>query len=97
MDCAGRKSPILKPAMSWLQHSMLQQEVAAELKALASSTAALAFSWLPMPKQLTSVALLRLGGGPPFSLIIREVSSATHSAASSVAFSCMLLTDTSVA
>ncbi|CAK0782778.1 hypothetical protein CVIRNUC_005973 [Coccomyxa viridis] len=69
---AGQASPILKPAMAWLQHSILRKEVERSLQVACSATAALQVSWLPVPEQTTSVAVLRRGNGPPFTLIVIE-------------------------
>ena len=60
--------------MAWLQHSILRKEVERSLQSACSATAALQVSWLPVPEQTTSVAVLRRGNGPSFTLIIKEVS-----------------------
>ena len=63
--------------MAWLQHSILRKEVERSLQVACSATAAMQVSWLPVPEQTTSVAVLRQGDGPPFTLIIVQVSVAS--------------------
>ena len=60
--------------MAWLQHSILRKKVERSLQVACSIIAALQVSWLPVPEQTTSVAVLRQGSGPPFTLIIIQVS-----------------------
>ena len=60
--------------MAWLQHSILQNKVEKSLQVASRATAALQVSWLPVPEQTTSVAVLRRESGPPFTLIIIQVS-----------------------